>query len=1177
MEEAPPGDRRSETLMDGGKNGHSLFQPLVDSIRRGEPALRIHGLKGSSAAFALSRIAPVLRAPVLVLTPNEERAERFSQELQFFLGSAARIAFYPSWDLKPFERISPSAETMGQRWKVRHQLLASAPPEIVIASLPAVLLKVPSREVHRRQALMVRTEKELGRDDLIDRLERMGYSRCSLVTEMGDFAVRGHLLDIFPPSTVGPLRMEFFGDSLESLRLFDPQTQRSSEPLEEAEILPVKEVLFFSEYLQEAIRRVNALASRDSSRRMPIQGILQKLEQGISFPGVEFYLPFFHPRLESFFDFLPPPTVLFLDEPPEIEESLQRTWEEAQEAWREALEKEEALPAPSELYLGKEDFFDLKGVFPQAAFQGLEMEGGGISFRFETDSHERLRSELLSSKSEEGILQLLAQRVRSAEERGIKTLLVSSSLRASQRLGEMLEGHRLRVRFLEKPFSSWDPVEPAPWDVTLVLGNLSHGFIFPRAGLMLITEGELFGEKRPRKRPAVTMKDHALAAFSELQVNDYIVHADHGIGIYRGLLKLRLADEEHDFLFLEYQGGDKLYLPVYRLNRVQKYVGGGEGGPRLDKLGGTSWEKAKKRVKKSLRELAEELVKLYAARSVVQGYAFSSADESFKEFEASFEYEETPDQMQAIEDVQADMGREKPMDRLVCGDVGFGKTEVALRAAFRSMMEGKQVAVLVPTTVLAQQHFQTFSQRFASYPFQVEMLSRFRSRIEQKEILADLAKGKADLVIGTHRLLQRDVTFKDLGLLVIDEEHRFGVGHKEKIKRMRCNVDVLTLTATPIPRTLQMSLGGIRDLSVIETPPEDRQPIRTYVTEFDEEVIRDAIRRELRRGGQVFFVHNRIQSISSMEKLLRRLVPEARIAIAHGQMVERHLEGVMLAFVRKEIDLLLTTTIIESGLDFPSANTILINRADKLGLAQMYQLRGRVGRSKERAYAYLLVPGLALLGSDARKRLGALQEVTELGSGLKLAMHDLEIRGAGTLLGDAQSGHIAAVGFDMYIQILEQAVQELKGQEVVEEIEPEIDLPVPAMIPADYMEDINQRLVFYRRLSSARSEEEVEEIAEELRDRFGPVPEVLENLFQIMTLKLLLKRAGIQRMSAEKRQVVLTFAPGKGVDPQRLVDVVARGNGKILFTPDQKLKLLGDPKGWPGMIQQTKNLLLEII
>jgi transcription-repair coupling factor (superfamily II helicase) len=673
------------------------------------------------------------------------------------------------------------------------------------------------------------------------------------------------------------------------------------------------------------------------------------------------------------------------------------------------------------------------------------------------------------------------------------------------------------------------------------------------------------------------VKDHALAAFSDLRVDDYVVHSEHGIGIYRGLWKLQLGNEEHDFLLLEYQDGDKLYLPVYRLNLLQKYVGGGDGGPRIDKLGGISWEKAKKRVKKSLRELAEELIQLYATRSVVKGHGFPPPDQFLKEFEASFEYEETPDQMQAIEDVQKDLTEEKPMDRLVCGDVGFGKTEVALRGAFRAMMEGKQVAVLVPTTVLAQQHFQTFSRRFAPYPFRVEMLSRFRSRPEQKQVLADLTGGKIDLVVGTHRLLQKDVAFKDLGLLVVDEEHRFGVGHKEKIKRLRTNVDVLTLTATPIPRTLQMSLGGIRDLSVIETPPAERQAIRTYVTEFDEEVIRDAIRRELRRGGQVFFVHNRVQSIGAMEMFLRRLVPEVRLAVAHGQMVERDLERVMMAFVKKEVDLLLTTTIIESGLDFPSANTILINRADKLGLAQMYQLRGRVGRSKEKAYAYILVPALSQMGTDARKRLEALQEVSELGSGLKLAMHDLEIRGAGTLLGDAQSGHIAAVGFDMYLQILEQAVRELKGEEVKEEIDPEIDLPVPAFFPQDYIEDINQRLVFYRRIASARSEIEVHEIGEELRDRFGSIPPAAENLFQVMNLKLLLQQAGVRRISAEKEKVVLIFDPKSSIDPARLVAAVARGKGRREFTPDQRLKLRPTAKGWEGMLEETKKLLLEIL
>ncbi|MCX5906968.1 MAG: DEAD/DEAH box helicase, partial [Deltaproteobacteria bacterium] len=533
-------------------------------------------------------------------------------------------------------------------------------------------------------------------------------------------------------------------------------------------------------------------------------------------------------------------------------------------------------------------------------------------------------------------------------------------------------------------------------------------------------------------------------------------------------------------------------------------------------------------------------------------------------------------QLQAIEDVQADMGNEKPMDRLVVGDVGFGKTEVALRAAFRAIMDGRQVAVLVPTTVLAQQHLQTFSQRFAPYPVRVEMLSRFRSPAEQKRVLEDLARGKVDLVVGTHRLLQKDVGFKDLGLLVIDEEHRFGVGHKEKLKRIRANVDVLTLTATPIPRTLQMSLGGIRDLSVIESPPEDRQAIRTYILEFDEEVIREAVRRELRRGGQVFFVHNRVQSIPAMESLLRRLVPEARLGVAHGQMAGRDLEKVMLAFVKKEVDLLLTTTIIESGLDFPSANTIIINRADKLGLAQMYQLRGRVGRSKEKADAYLLVPGLASIGTDARKRLEALQEVTELGSGMKLAMHDLEIRGSGALLGDAQSGHIAAVGFDMYLQILERAVQELKGEEVVEEVEPEIDLPIPALIPTDYMEDINQRLIFYRRLSSARSEEEIEEITLELRDRYGPLPDLLGNLLQVMNLKLLLKKVGVRRVSAERDRVILAFDPHSPVDPQKLVRTVERGGGRREFTPDQRLRLRPKERGWKGMLEEVKKTLLEI-
>ena len=1159
-------------------DSHTLFGPLLHFLENREGLFRIHGLKGSSPAYLLSRIFGRSRGPLVILTADEEKAIRFQQELLFFLGPDQQVFLYPGWEVKPFERISPQAEAVGQRWKVRSLLLSDPGRLMVVAPLRAVLQRVPPRAVHAEESLSLSPDQEFGREDLIRRLQGMGYTRSSLVTEVGEFAVRGYLLDLFPASTPGPVRIEFTGDTVDSVRLFDPESQRSSEALEEARILPVKEVLLFPERFQDAAKKLSIrIAAEPAPKKDPAHQPLEKIQQGIPFPGVEFYLPDFYPSLETFFDFLSPQATLYLEDPAELDGELARLWEEAEEAWQNALSHDELWPSPGELFLKPEEFQEWSRFYPRVSFQTLEVGEEGDRLRLETESNERLRAELLSSKSEDGILRLLAQRIRSGRDKGTATILACFNLRSAQRLAEMLEKHDLAVQILEKSFFNWTPADSQNWDVTLLLGNLSRGFVFPRAGLALIAESELFGEKRLRKRPGVSVKDHALAAFSDLQVDDYVVHTEHGIGVYRGLWKLKLGNEEHDFLLLEYQDGDKLYLPVYRLNLLQKYVGGGDGGPRLDKLGGTSWENAKRKVKKSLRELAEELIQLYATRSVVKGHAFSTSDQFLKEFEASFEYEETPDQMQAIEDVQKDLTQDKPMDRLVCGDVGFGKTEVALRAAFRVMMEGKQVAVLVPTTVLAQQHYQTFSRRFSSYPFRVEMLSRFRSRLEQRQILEDLAKGKVDLIVGTHRLLQKDLVFKDLGLLVVDEEHRFGVSHKEKIKHLRSNVDVLTMTATPIPRTLQMSLGGIRDLSVIETPPAERQAIRTYVTEFDEEVIRDAIRRELRRGGQVFFVHNRVQSIQAMETFLRRLVPEARIGVAHGQMVEKDLERVMLAFVKKDVEVLLTTTIIESGLDFPSANTIIINRADKLGLAQMYQLRGRVGRSKEKAYAYLLVPAFSQMGTDARKRLEALQEVSELGSGLKLAMHDLEIRGAGTLLGDAQSGHIAAVGFDMYLQILEQAVRELKGEEVKEEIDPEIDLPIPAFFPQDYIEDINQRLVFYRRLASARSEVEVHEIGEELRDRFGSLPPAAGNLFQVMNLKLLLKQAGVRRISAEKEKVVLTFDSQSAIDPHRLVTAVARGKGRREFTPDQRLKLRPMAKGWEGMLEETKKLLLEIL
>jgi len=1150
---------------------------LRSFLENPEGSFRLHGLKGSSPAFLVSQVAGTFPFCLLIVTASEEKAQRWAKELRFFAPPARPPIHYPMEESEPYGKLLASVENLGQRWNVRHRLLSDPKPALIVASLPALLRRVPPRNIHRLESISIALEKEMPQESWVQRLPQMGYCRVGLVHEVGEFALRGHVADVFSPAFPSPLRVEFFDDRVESIRLFDPLTQRSLENLTEALILPVREVLLTPALIHQAQKKLRQSLLLDPAMAESAGDLLEKIDPGIPFPGLDSFAPFFYEALESFFDFLPGSALIVWDEPVELEEAFDRFFEKMEGTWQEASARGELWPSPRELFLTRKEWSSLSTLFPSLIFQGLAVQAAGPSLRLETESHERLRSELLSSKSEEGILRLLAQRIRGAQEKGIRTLIVVSSLRSAHRLQEMLSRHDLRIAISDPPFSGWNPDPSMPWDLSLMVGDLPRGFVFPAAGWMLIGEGELFGEKHPRKRPLTLPRDRTSVHFGDLMVGDFVVHSDHGIGIYRGLIKLTLGAEEGDFLLIEYQGGDKLYVPVYRLNLVQKYIGAGEGQPRIDKLGGTTWENAKRRVKRSLRGLAEELVKLYAQRMVARGQAFPPPDALYREFEAAFEYEETPDQMQAIEEVQSDLSQEKPMDRLVVGDVGFGKTEVALRAAFRVVMEGKQVAVLVPTTVLAQQHLETFSRRFAPYPVRIEMLSRFRSPREQKRVLEDLAKGKVDLIIGTHRLLQKDVAFRDLGLLIVDEEHRFGVTHKEKIKQMRAHVHVLTLTATPIPRTLQMSLSGIRDLSVIESPPEDRQSIRTYILEFDEEVIREAIQRELRRGGQVFFVHNRVQSIPSMARLLRHLVPEARLGIAHGQMAGAELERVMLAFVKKEIDLLLTTTIIESGLDFPSANTIIINRADKLGLAQMYQLRGRVGRSKEKAYAYLLVPGLASIGSDARKRLEALQEVTELGSGMKLALQDLEIRGAGTLLGDAQSGHVAAVGFDMYMQILERAVQELKGEAVEEEVEPEIDLPIPARIPPDYIEDIHQRLVFYRRLSSARSEEEVEEIAGEVRDRFGPWPDPFRHLLEVMKFKLFLKRTGVRRIGADRDRVILSFDSRSPIDPQRIVQAIEKGVGRIDFTPDQRLRLRLKGKNWIERMEEAKSLLLELI
>jgi len=776
-------------------------------------------------------------------------------------------------------------------------------------------------------------------------------------------------------------------------------------------------------------------------------------------------------------------------------------------------------------------------------------------FRVRAEGNGDLQVDL---QGDDGGLLELAGRLKRWQQQNCRILLVCHTRGQAERLADLLEPYQISLNRDPGRNFAW----PAAGRIEVLLADLSAGFRLPDESLVLVTEEELFGRRARRRSVSEARTKALLSSLAELKAGDFIVHVDHGIGLYHGLQHLDMNGMAGDFLDLEYAGGDKLYLPIDRIEKVQKYVGGEGHQPRLDKMGGSAWEKQKLKARAAVEELARDLLQIYARRELAEGFSYSPPDRLFREFEAAFPYEETPDQQAAIEDVLDDMLSDKPMDRLICGDVGYGKTEVAIRSAFKAALDGRQVAVLVPTTVLARQHYETFVERFKPFPVVVDMVSRFRTPAEQKASLEKTVLGQVDILIGTHRLLQRDVRFKNLGLIVIDEEQRFGVTHKEKLKKLRAEVDVLTLTATPIPRTLHLSMMGLRDLSVIETPPVDRLAIRTYVTRFDEELVREAILRELRRGGQVFFVHNRVQNIEAMADYLRTIVPEAKVAVGHGQMSEKALEQVMIEFIEGRSNVLVCSTIIESGLDIPRANTIIINRADCFGLAQLYQLRGRVGRSSQRAYAYLLIPGEGGLTKTARERLRVLQELTELGTGFRIANHDLELRGAGDLLGGRQAGQIAAIGFEMYTDLLQETIEELQGRAHDDRIDPEIRLGLSAFLPEKYVPDPSQRLVLYKRMAAADEEQLLYEIADELRDRYGALPDPAELLLQLMRFRVLLKQLHIEAAEYDGRRLTCSFHPQTTVSPEGLLGLLQQDPAKYQFSADYKLSVqLGRQSG----------------
>ncbi len=1132
----------------------------------------VTGLGGA----ARGRLVAELLAPdegraqaVLALAADEDEADQLARDIAFFVGAEAVLRI-PADAVLPYDDLSPDRGVELERLSALSRLhLAPERSPVVVVSARGLARRQVPRRVLEAGADLLGPGVEIAREALAEQLVLLGFTRVPLVEDPGTFAVRGGIVDLWSPPDAAPVRLEFFGDEVESCRAFDPQTQRSEGEVAEVLLCPAREALFTPEGKEAAKAAIRDAAERVNRPTSRVREALDQVDQATPFFGMEALLPGFHAGgLATLFDHLPPGVVSYLDDAAGIEEALQELDAELAREHAAALRREELALPPEAHFLPAAEALARLAARPAVARHRVWL-GAAEPIRFPLVETAGLRGEIEGAHGEEGALAPLTRRLEEWRRRGIAAVVACGTPSAADRLRRLLEDRHQHARSHPGPLSApaelYDPVVHAH----LLPGEISGGFVDGDARLAVLSDEEIFG-RRVRKRARKAREENAFAAaFRDLNEGDLVVHVEHGIARYLGLTKMQIRGVEGDFLVLAYEGADRLYLPVAKLRQVQKFTGASPEGVRLDRLGGQSFALRKARVKEQLLKMAAELLDIYAARAAHPGVTFGAPDEIFREFEAEFPWEETPDQAKAIEDVLLDMRKEReptasapppPMDRLVCGDVGYGKTEVAMRAAMLAVLSKKQVAVLVPTTILAAQHERSFRERFKGYPVRVEAVSRMKSAEEVRHVMKDAAAGKVDIVIGTHRLLASDVSFKDLGLVVVDEEQRFGVAHKERLKKLRKLVDVLTLTATPIPRTLHMSLAGVRDLSIIATPPEDRRAIRSFVMKFDPAAVREAIDNELRRGGQVFFVHNRVRSIAAMEKFLSEIVPRARVGVAHGQMAEGKLEAVMARFVNKELDVLLATSIIESGLDIPSANTIIVNRADRFGLAELYQIRGRVGRSRERAYAYLLVPARRPVTKDAQKRLEVLQRFSELGAGFKIASHDLEIRGAGNLLGKDQSGQIEAVGFELYSELLDEAVRELKGEPPREEVDPDVQLPVPAFIPDPYMPDVHQRLFFYKRLAQAGSDEELEEIRAEIVDRCGEPPEELEALLEVMTVKVRLRALAIRALEAGPGRLVLTLGDTAALDPFLLAKHVQESAGRLRLTPDMKLvATLGAP------------------
>ncbi len=1125
---------------------------------------------GCAQALTICDCAEQSQAPVIVLTDDVHQAQHLEHEIRFFHRHKDKIYHLPDWETLPYDVFSPHQDIISERLTTLYKLPAINTGHILILPIATLLQRLAPRQYVQNNVLLLAKNQSLNIDDFRHTMEQAGYSCVSQVMEHGEFAIRGSIIDLYPSGHDLPFRLDLFDDEIETIRRFDPESQRSLDTIDSIEILPAREFPFNPDAISQFRTRYRQHVEGDPTKST----IYNDVSRGIIPAGIEYYLPLFFDQLETLFDYLPKHSIFFSST--DVEEKLAAFWSELNHRYEQRRHDiERPVLAAEQLYMDQQSVLEKLAQYKRFQIQ-----------TFKGDEEQQAIHNLPFTAPVKALIQPRAAKPAAAlleftQQYSGRVLYVAESMGRRETLLEMLGDLKIRP----KVFESWQAFIDSDAMTGITVAQIERGLSLVDPQISIICEPQLFGERaqqRRRRRQRTRDAEAIISNLTDLHIGAPVVHEEHGVGRYLGLQKLDVGEYEAEFLTIEYAGGDKLYVPVSSLHLISRYSGADEDHAPMHKLGAEAWQKIKRKAAQKAQDIAAEILDLHARRAAKAGMAYHINMDEYASFAAAFPFEETEDQQKAIDDVVTDLSSPIAMDRVVCGDVGFGKTEVAMRAAFVAANAGKQVAVLVPTTLLSQQHFQNFKDRFADWPFKIENLSRFNSKKQQEEVLKGLENGTVDIIIGTHKLLQKDIKFKDIGLLVIDEEHRFGVKHKEQFKNLRAEVDILTLTATPIPRTLNMSLSGLRDLSIIASPPTQRHAIKTFISEWNDLQIQEACLREIKRGGQVYVLHNDVKSIEKICKQIEELIPEARVEYAHGQMRERELEQVMLDFYHQRFNVLVATTIIESGIDVPTANTIIINRADKLGLAQLHQIRGRVGRSHHRAYAYLVTPPKAVMTKDALKRLEAIESLEDLGVGFTLATHDLEIRGAGELLGDEQSGQIQEVGFTLYTELLDRAVKSLKSGKQPDLDKPihrgtEIDIGAPALLPDDYIFDIHTRLILYKRISNAISQQELDDIRVEMIDRFGLLPETARNFFEVSSLKLLTMQIGVEKITAVDALIRIIFDKDANIDPAALIGLIQSAPELYKFNGSNSLTILKETEECHSRMQILRDTLSGLL